>query len=320
MNWPGADAGDGLIAARAIHFAASAMIAGVLAFRMLIAGPGLHLDPSAAGRFDSLTVRIASTSLAICVGSGTAWLLLQAAAMSGLAIRNTMTADVIGTVMTETRFGFVLGFRCFLAVVLAVGLALDRLGGARWLSLIAALGLVGSLAWSGHAGSTVGGLGLVHLTADVLHVVAASTWIGGVVSLLLLFATISRDASEPSPRVQLAAQRFSILGIVSVLALLVSGALNATILVGSLDALFATFYGRLLILKIALFAMMLLVATANRFWLTPRLAQIHPERGSDAVRQLVRNGYIEIALGMAIFAIVGALGTLHPSSHLASIH
>jgi copper resistance protein D len=34
-----------------------------------------------------------------------------------------------------------------------------------------------------------------------------------------------------------------------------------------------------------------------------------------ALRQLARNSMIEIALGLAIFAIVGALGTMHPAIH-----
>jgi len=70
-----------------------------------------------------------------------------------------------------------------------------------------------------------------------------------------------------------------------------------------LRALTVTEYGRLLMLKMALFAAMLLIAGVNRFWLTPRLALksgIEPR----ALRRLARNSVIEIALGLAIFAIV----------------
>jgi putative copper resistance protein D len=69
-------------------------------------------------------------------------------------------------------------------------------------------------------------------------------------------------------------------------------------------------------LKIALFAAMLSIAAVNRFWLTPRLA-LSP--GSEpplrVLRRLTRNSMIEITLGLAIFAIVGALGTMHPAIH-----
>jgi putative copper resistance protein D len=81
--------------------------------------------------------------------------------------------------------------------------------------------------------------------------------------------------------------------------------------------LFVTGYGQLLMLKIAVFAIMLAFAAVNRFWLTPQLA-ISPEDGAErkALRQLTRNSVIEIVLGFTIFAIVGALGTMHPAVHL----
>jgi putative copper resistance protein D len=37
-----------------------------------------------------------------------------------------------------------------------------------------------------------------------------------------------------------------------------------------------------------------------------------------AMCRLTRNSKIEIALGLMIFAIVGALGTLHPAVHFAN--
>ena len=54
-------------------------------------------------------------------------------------------------------------------------------------------------------------------------------------------------------------------------------------LVGSLQALIGTDYGRLLVLKIALFAGMLAIAAANRFVVTPRL-DLRPEKLRPACR------------------------------------
>jgi putative copper resistance protein D len=69
-------------------------------------------------------------------------------------------------------------------------------------------------------------------------------------------------------------------------------------------------------LKLAVFAIMLLIAAVNRFWLTPRLDPASGYRSPiGALGQLTRTGSIEIALGLAIFAIVGMLGTLHPAIH-----
>ena len=63
-------------------------------------------------------------------------------------------------------------------------------------------------------------------------------------------------------------------------------------------------------------ALMLVLAAVNRFSLTPQLAVPSGNEG-EALRKLTRNSVVEIALGLAIFAIVGVLGTLHPAIHLS---
>ncbi|WP_426533031.1 CopD family protein [Bradyrhizobium sp. McL0615] len=89
---------------------------------------------------------------------------------------------------------------------------------------------------------------------------------------------------------------------------------NGAILIGSVHALLVMMYGRLLMLKIALFSTMLIIAAANRFGLMPRLANVPAsDRELDAVRKLTRNCVVEIILGLLIFVIVGALGTVHPA-------
>jgi putative copper resistance protein D len=319
MSWFANSSGDWLIVVRAIHFAATAVMAGTLIFRMVVAEPALRLAQRAAHRFDWRARRIALVSLAISVASGVGWLLLQASAMSGLSFSEAMTGDIVGAVVTETQFGLVSEIRLVLAIIVAVGLASDSLSSARWLALASAIGLVASIAWTGHAGSTVGELGIFHLSADALHLAAAASWIGGLVSLAVLLAMTPREPGDGwHLLVHDAAQRFSTLGIVSVSALLITGIVNAGILVGSLHALLVTTYGRLLMLKVALFTVMLVFAAINRIWLTPRLAGrpgSAPE--AEAVRKLTHNCFIEIALALAIFAIVGALGTMHPANHLA---
>jgi putative copper resistance protein D len=106
------------------------------------------------------------------------------------------------------------------------------------------------------------------------------------------------------------------MGVAIVVVILATGIVNGWILVGSWHALIATVYGQLLILKMALFAVMLLIAAANRFWLMPRLVlRSGSEPQLEVVRRLACNSMIEIALALMIFAIVGMLGTLHPAIH-----
>ncbi|GAC1335974.1 MAG: copper homeostasis membrane protein CopD [Bradyrhizobium sp.] len=317
MDWW--DVGDNgpLIAVRAVHFAATAVTTGTVVFRTMVAKGVLGSEQAAAGRFRTKVLGVAWIALALAVASGVIWLLLQAAAMSGLPVSEATTAGVLSTVVNQTQFGFVSEIRLGLAVVVAACLACDRLALKDGIALAAAVGLSAALAWSGHAGATPGPLGNLHLAADVLHLIAAASWIGGLVPLVLLLALARHNPSLGWASIAGdSAQRFSILGIVSVATLFVTGIVNAWILVGSFHALFATQYGQLLMLKIMVFAIMLAFAAVNRLALTPRLAG-SPESAAriEALRRLTRNSMVEIGLGLIIFAMVGMLGTLHPAIH-----
>ena len=110
-----------------------------------------------------------------------------------------------------------------------------------------------------------------------------------------------------------ATMRFSTLGIVSVGTLLVIGTINTWYLAGSIPALIETDYGRLLLIKIALFFGMVAIAAINRLHLTPRLVAGASARAArEALRQLRRNIAIEIVAGAIIIAIVAMLGVTPP--------
>ena len=192
---------------------------------------------------------------------------------------------------------------------------LERWALWRRLALIAAVSLVASIALTGHAASTPDKLGYLHLASDALHLTAASAWVGGLLPLSLLLGAARRRKDWASFELD-AVQRFSNLGIASVATLILSGFVNAWILVGSFRGLVVTGYGQLLMLKLAAFAAMLALGAFNRFVLTPRLALASDDARQDAHRALSRNTLIEIALGLSIFAMVGVLGTLHPAAHL----
>lgn len=315
MDWFGAGVNVPLIAVRAIHFGATALTAGTVVFRTVVAKPALDAEP-AAKLVRTQTLRVAWIGLAVTALSGVVCLLLQTVSMSGLPAGEAMTGRVLWTVLDQTQFGLVEQIRSLLAIVLAVCLAIQR-PWTDWLGFAAALGLTAAIAWTGHAGSTLGAIGDLHVTADALHLLAAAAWIGGLVPLVLLLAAVRRHHTvEWTSQARDVTRRFSTLGTVSVATLMASGIVNAWILVGSVHGLLVTEYGRLLMLKLGVFAIMLVFAAMNRFWLTPRLG-LSPASGAqlDALRQLTRNSTIEIGLGVIIFAIVGMLGTLHPATH-----
>jgi putative copper resistance protein D len=315
MDWFGVRVDGPLVVIRALHFFATAVVAGSLIFRAVVAEPALRSTRGDATVVRSQILLTAWTGLVIAAVSGAIWFLLQAASMSGLPLGEAMTSEVLLTVLNKTQFGLVLEIRLVLAIILAVCLACDRLALPRRLALASALGLAATIAWTGHAGSTPDETGILHVTADMLHLTAAGAWSGGLASLTWLLAGTRRDPAHASLAREVT-RRFSTLGIASVGTLFSTGIVNAWILVGSLNALTATGYGRLLMLKISLFAAMVAFAAVNRFWLTPQL-MLSTEGGPQlkSLRQLTCNSVIEIALGLTIYGIVGVLGTLHPAIH-----
>jgi putative copper resistance protein D len=313
MTWFGAEIDGPMIVVRAIHFAATAVTAGALIFRAVVAEPALRCQRDTSAILEQQIRKVAWISLAIVVVSGLAWVLLLTMSLSAEGPGEAVMSGALRDVLNLTQFGLISQIRLALAIALAICLAFDRLAPARWLALGLALGLIIAIAWTGHAGSTPNKLGDLHLAADALHLIAAAAWVGGLPSLVLLLAAVRGNKALAGASVaQAAAQSFSTLGVVSVGTLLLSGIVNTWILVGSFRGLLFDGYGIVLMLKLAVFAAMLGFAAVNRFWLTPQLA------GSPdvaALRQLIRNSVIEIVLGFVIFAIVGVLGTLHPASH-----
>lgn len=241
--------------------------------------------------------------------------------MSGRPFGEALSTDLLSTVLNQTQFGRVSEIRFVLAIVLTGCLTYDRLALSRWLGVGSALGLITTIAWTGHAGATPGEIGNLHLTADVLYLIAAAAWLGGLVPLALLLAGARRyHALAWASLARDATQRLSTLGVVSVATLLATGIVNAWILIGSVHALLISEYAHLLMFKVALFAVMLAIAATNRFWLTPQLAlSAGSQSHLNALRQLMRNSIVEIAVGLAVFAIVGLLGTMHPAIHFAKL-
>lgn len=121
----------------------------------------------------------------------------------------------------------------------------------------------------------------IAMPADILHLMAVATWLGGLAALLV--------ALHKVPGIERAAvRRFSRVAFVSVLVLAVTGVYQSWRQLGSWSALTGTDYGQLLLLKIGLVAVLLGIAFVSRKW-TSRLADA-PEDAADATTAVVAAG------------------------------
>jgi copper resistance protein D len=304
-----------LVAARIAHFVAELSLLGILAFVLRVARPAYERSKGCMPRSLIAPLRMGAAIgwLAALLGA-IAWVALVARDLSGETLWQSLTGAPLRLVLLETQFGHASVLRLLLMLaVLPFLAALGRNRNSDAAGTMLAAMLVAATAWLGHAGAETGLAGAIHLTADALHLVAAGSWVGALLPLAFMLDCTRRQAtSENAAVAHAAATAFSDMGMACVGTLLVTGLVNAWFLVGSLSALLETSYGRLLTLKIVLFLAMLGLAALNRVWLLPRLAG-----ATDAPRalaQIARHARAEAALGLAIVAIVGILGTLPPAA------
>jgi putative copper resistance protein D len=315
---------DPIIWLRAIHFASTISVAGVVFFLAFVGEPAFQAAGKGAWMptlVRSLLARVAWVSLASVLMTGAAWLVLQAQQISERPLAAVFSEGVVLTVLTETDFGSVWLARLVLIVVLALALYWfgftepPKQQWSRGITVVLAAGLAGTLALAGHAGAGSGIEGNVHLSADILHLVAASAWVGALMPLAVLLGAARRSEDHTSlPVAREATLRFSTLGITSVGTLAATGIVNSWVLAGSIPALIGTTYGRLLLAKVALFLVMLSIAAVNRLRLTPDLVQdIDASARQQALWRLRTNSLVEASVGAVIIVIVAVLGTLSPA-------
>ena len=244
----------------------------------------------------------------------------QTAVMSG-STADAFRLDALTGVLTGTQFGLGTAARLILAVLAVAGLIVGRLSRPLWLVLaVLGAGATASFAWTGHGAIDDGAAGWAHLVGDILHLLAASVWLGAltVLTLLLLHAEGAGRRETPAA-LHRALAGFSGIGSGAVAVLLATGLLNSWFLIGPshIAEIGRTTYGLLVLAKVALFAGMLALAAANRFQLTPRLGaalERDPDACDDAVAALRRSVLLETSLGAVVLLAVAVLGTLAPLS------
>ena len=317
-----------LVIARAVHLAATLLLTGALTFRSFVAAPAF--GAKAAALEAHLRVRlmwIVWIALATALVSGAAWLVLLAAEIGDVTVVEAISQGWPWLVLTDTTFGNAWMVRLGIAAPLAVLLAMrryanplpsrDRIRGRVGTFILditcvlLAAAFAASLAWTGHAAGMEGLDGAIHLTSDALHLVAAGAWLGALWPLAILLG-IARRAGDPASAAIAcdATRRFSILGTVSVAAILATGVINTYEILGTEALSLDADYNRLLLAKIGLFLGMVAIAAVNRQCLTPRLPDDHGD--GRAMRQLQWNSLTETGLGLLILAIVAALGRMTP--------
>jgi len=336
--------------ARGLDYLAIALLLGGLAFLLLSWRPAL-VDtagagsgwPEASDAFAARARRMLTLAVLLGIVSGVAGIVLQGATAGGTTFWSALDPGVVREVL-GTRFGRIWGLRVLdwlvLGTVLAAGV------GARAIPVLrpAAVGATGvapapypragvlaalavpaaflaiTPALAGHATTQHPVAALFPL--DVVHVLAMSTWIGGLVALLFVVPAATRRL-EPPERSRLLAGvlvRFSPIALMCVIALVATGVLQALIDMGwSLSALTATPYGRAVLIKVGLLVALVALGAVNRRRIVPALRRLAdggapPGGAGRALRRALR---AEVALVIVVLGVTSALVSYPPPAATA---
>jgi putative copper resistance protein D len=282
-------------------------------FRVYGLGVDIATSVDALTIFDAWFWRVAIVGTIVGLLSALSLMLATTANMAGSAAA-ALDPDTISKVLFGTSFGRAWCWHLVFAI-LAIGVCLAPRAPWRMPAiLVLSLLLLVSLGWVGHAVEGQGPARLVHQINQMVHLLAAGLWLGGLLPLAwLLGRTRSPSGTAWISVARDVVPRFSQMGYAAVALLASTGTVNALLLVGNAEALVGTPYGRLLSLKILLFLAMVAVALFNRFRLLPRLPR--EAKASAAAAALARSVLCEQGLGFAILIVVSVLGTWPPAIH-----
>jgi putative copper export protein/methionine-rich copper-binding protein CopC len=238
---------------------------------------------------------------------------LTAAGLRGVGALDALNPSVMGAVL-GTRFSRIIAARVVFLALGFVALALLTLGQDRavrsrwWLALagVAGGGVLVTHALLGHASSE----GLLARVAVLVHLVGVAVWLGGLVFLAVVVLPRRR-----SDEVRVLLPRFSSLAFTAVSAMVVAGAVMVTRVVPRLSALPQTGYGRMLLLKLAFVALLLVAAQQARTFTERKLV-----KDSTRLRPLLTAVGVELTLAVVILSSTAVLvGRVPPSSRTSSI-
>jgi len=305
-------------ALRWMHLATSIALVGS-AMMLLLAGPS---DRPTVGAWQRGVARAARWLLVLALLTGLGVLLHQTALLEERASA-ALEPLALARVATQTQAGLVWLVR--LGVLIVAGFF--AMGPVRvvtpvdWLALhgeIVGLALValGLLSAAGHAAAAEPNP-LRAIGVDFVHLAAAGLWAGALPALALLLRRASReDGGDARPYAVVAAQRFSGWALVTVLVLVASGIANAVTHVRDVGGLLGTAYGRLLLLKLAVFALALVFAALNRRRFLPALGGDARTVGRPAMKGLAGAVTAEALLMIVVIGVVAALTVTPPARHV----
>jgi putative copper export protein len=326
---------------RWLDFMGLTTLVGALAFRCLIVRPPL-LSRQEFDDFDRSCWSVVAGSIVLVALTSVGDLALRTVMMSGRAVADLGLA--LPVVLRQTHYGAVWTARISLIGLLIMAWLLRPRAAQRrsWslaASFVGATLIALTTSLSGHAADW--GDVTLPVLIDWLHLLAVSTWIGGLFTLgFVLHRSFSPSGEETqTPGLAAIAARFSTMAACCVAVFLPAGLYNAWLQVTSLSPLVSTSYGWTLLAKLSLVGLVLMIAALNRYYFVPLLGSptgthnrlifrtiarfaggppLEMKRGDDQEirRQFFRFVRLEWIIVVVALACTALLTQLPPARHI----
>ncbi len=279
---------------RFIHFMAVILMFGMSMFAAMIAVDGFS-TVLASYLKKALVISTLLTAVTTIL-----WMALQAGLMGDGWI-DAIDFSIWQIVLT-TRFGLAWRWALLLSIIAVFALLIKSDLVRNWCLLILSVGLFAVHAVTGHTVMHAGALGVAHQLNQFIHLLSSAYWFGGLWPFLICLQFMrhkNKLAEGLNGNIIGSMIRFSRIGHVAVILVLLTGAINSLLLLPDWPFNFAlTEYQSLLWLKITLVFGMLFIALINRYILVPKI------KLAGRLDYLIINSWIELILGtMAIFAV-----------------
>jgi copper transport protein len=284
---------------------------GAAAFELLVlrrlrrdAALGPVVDRAAYGAWHLAAAAAALSALTLL-----ARLWLQSVALNGAA--DAFDGEALDALVTGTVWGSGWTLQAVATVAFFVGLMVSRAPHGRspgWMgAAVAALLLAAVPALSGHA-SAVEGWTALAFASDWLHVLGAGAWVGTLAALVLagLPAAASAPGGEGTAVFARMVGAFSPVALAGAGLAAATGVVNSLFHLGAVPQLWETAYGRMLLLKLALLAVVAWLGFYNWRYVLPEL------HTPAAPARLRRSAGTELAAGVAVILATAILVGLPP--------
>lgn len=291
---------------RLLSFASLALVVGGAFFVVVCWRTGLA---------DRRVRRLVKAALVGAVVSAVGLFLLQGPNVAGTSLAGLADPALLADT-AQTIFGIMLLTR--IALLCLVGLLLARLKtvSRKEIVLVTVLGYALALTWSGTGHAAAGLLSNVALLVDAAHLSAMAVWLGGLAVLVVCVLGKSSREDEAAPAVA----TFSRVAGVSVVVLGVTGLLQAWRELAEFGP--GTQYFTLLIFKIAVFGLLLWLASLSRSFVRRRLSVPAASRRAadrlarqDILARLRRSVSWEAGIAVVVLGLTAALVAIPPGGH-----